>query len=252
MRVIQDTKCPVNRPTRLEKVALVQRKSRPVKEPMIAARLAELKRERSIRAFAMDCGVNYRRLAVWLEGNNAPEAENLRRIANATGASVDWLLGIPGAEMMRDKSRSQTTLEIDLASYVRRELTRRYPLRLPKGSEPYEWFLRAATLLRAAVDSVDEEARIQRTTLESREPAGRLLAAARELVKRRKTLPDDARASIETLLDLSKQLLHTGRGRSTDSMSVFLFPRSSLKEGQSPTVITSPPKKRPSPKRRKS
>ncbi len=78
-------------------------------------------REQSIRAFASTCGVNYRRLAVWLQGNSAPDAENLRRISTS-GVSVDWLLDIPDAPMMRDSSRSQATLEIDLSSHVRREL----------------------------------------------------------------------------------------------------------------------------------
>jgi transcriptional regulator with XRE-family HTH domain len=128
-----------------------------VKQPVIAAHLTILRGSRSIRQFATDCGVNHRRLGLWLRGENAPDADNLRRIAVAEGVSLDWLLGIPNVAMLRGQSRDPASLEQDVAAFVTRQLEQRY--RDPDGlPEPYLWLAQGEKILEGLIDDMSRAA----------------------------------------------------------------------------------------------
>jgi transcriptional regulator with XRE-family HTH domain len=73
----------------------------------------------SFNALAKTCGLtSSRRVSDWLEdGSKMPSAENLRRIGEALGVSVDWLLGFD-VEPMRGATMGQLALEDELALRV--------------------------------------------------------------------------------------------------------------------------------------
>jgi transcriptional regulator with XRE-family HTH domain len=74
-------------------------------------------------------GVDPRRIGQWREGDALPGADNLKAIAQGTGASLDWVFfgtdaaGKPASEIQyRGQSRDMKTLEDDLAVAVWREI----------------------------------------------------------------------------------------------------------------------------------
>lgn len=76
------------------------------------------------RQFGRKCGRNGRRITDW-ESTGQPRADSLREISEATGVSVDWLLGLTGSDdqpQFIDQSRDQLELSEDIAAYVKREL----------------------------------------------------------------------------------------------------------------------------------
>lgn len=80
----------------------------------------------SNRAFARHCGIPAARLSEWLAGEQLPGLPHLRRLADRTGVSLDWLLGGVGGEspIYVGQHQSNEDLERDLAIYVRREIHR--------------------------------------------------------------------------------------------------------------------------------
>lgn len=77
----------------------------------------------SANAFAAKCGLtSSRRVSDWLEGGTMmPSADNLRRISEAFGVSVDWLLGF-NVPMMRGSSTGKADLQLELALHVEHAL----------------------------------------------------------------------------------------------------------------------------------
>lgn len=73
----------------------------------------------SANAFTRKCGLtSSRRLTDWLEdGTMMPSADNLRRISDALGVSVDWLLGFD-VPMMRGATMESGDLENEVALHV--------------------------------------------------------------------------------------------------------------------------------------
>jgi len=213
-------------------MATKRRKQRVVvKEPLLASRLADLMRGQSIRAFAADCHVNYRRLSAWLKGRNAPDADNLRRIAAAKGVSVDWLLGLPGAPMLRGQDRAPAELEADVANHVCQILEARYPAPLTENDEPYRWVVRGAAVLEAAVSSVTAGAELeherQRAHLEALTSAGDLNTVANDLLKRlRRRFDKDTSQRLDRLCALSRGILQRAEALDTRKASapVLLVP----------------------------
>lgn len=61
----------------------------------------------------------------WLNENAPPRGHYLKRIAEATGVAVDWLLGLVGEDdspIYRYQSRDTAELAADVGAYVAREL----------------------------------------------------------------------------------------------------------------------------------
>ena len=77
--------------------------------------------------FALACQIEPSRLSEWLSGDQMPNAESLRRIAELTDVSLDWLLlGSGGTEpAYRSSSRAGSSLELDLALEIRRHIQQR-------------------------------------------------------------------------------------------------------------------------------
>lgn len=98
-------------------------KAPPDEQPdSVAERIGRLIGERyggSQRKFAVACGVDAKRVTSWLH-DNEPSADNLRKIAMATGVSLDWLLLGKGKPRYRSQARAMATLEADLAAAVQR------------------------------------------------------------------------------------------------------------------------------------
>lgn len=88
------------------------------------SRLAELVAEAgSNAAFAALCGVHDRRVTDWTmtRYGRLPNAENLFLIAEATGCSVDWLLGL-SEQRYRRQVRTSPELGQDVAAYLCRRV----------------------------------------------------------------------------------------------------------------------------------
>lgn len=159
-----------------------------VKEPIIAGRLRELQAasgRASVRAFASYCGgVNYRRLDQWLKGENAPDAENLRRIARATDTSVDWLLGIDGAPMMRQQSRAEAPLLDDVIAHVTRVITQEYPPEALDLPTRCRWVMRRSavwpTIVAAFRPSAEHQSAVTRERARAIHTMSRILDAMAE------------------------------------------------------------------------
>jgi len=60
----------------------------------LADRLATLKKELSVAAFAAKCKVPQPMMDRYIKGENAPSAEKIILICVACGCSADWLLGL--------------------------------------------------------------------------------------------------------------------------------------------------------------
>jgi transcriptional regulator with XRE-family HTH domain len=166
-----------------------------VKEAIVAARLTTLKGDLSVRGFAAQCGVDHQRMASWLRGANAPGAENLREIARATGASIDWLLGIVESPMYRELTRDRGELTQDVARYIEHELDRRVPLGAVQGQQQ-RW-------------CVDDGARALDVVINSLEPLARNVQTA---LQRREDFNDNA----DMFVDAADALLRVARGKRKD------------------------------------
>jgi transcriptional regulator with XRE-family HTH domain len=127
----------------------------------LAKRLSEFVTSRfsSQREFARALSVDASRITGWLFKSD-PEADNLRRIGERTGVSIDWLLGFD-VPMYRDQSRSTEELASDVAAHVTRELRAlvdrdpdlaKIPARA-KARVRAELSIDGAQALRAAVES---------------------------------------------------------------------------------------------------
>lgn len=94
----------------------------------LRARLRALIRTTSAsqRSFATKCGIQPPRLTEWLTGDQLPRVEFLWRIARRTGVSLDWLLlGGSDSPLFRDSTAAAGSIEVELATVVRRHIHRR-------------------------------------------------------------------------------------------------------------------------------
>jgi transcriptional regulator with XRE-family HTH domain len=88
-------------------------------------------------------GVAYSAISAYLNGRRLPDADTLRKVAERTDASLDWLLLGDGNDepRYRGQSRSRTELEAEVAAYVAREVSRALsasksaPILTPASSE---------------------------------------------------------------------------------------------------------------------
>ena len=70
-----------------------------------AVRLREIIGDESIRSFAMRCGLSEATMRHLL-GKGKPQLDNLLKIAEVSGVSVEWLAGVKGAQRIaREESR---------------------------------------------------------------------------------------------------------------------------------------------------
>lgn len=74
------------------------------KLPIFAERLAELKGGMSAPEFATVISVSRQTVNFYLRGERIPDAETLCRICERCGVSADWLLGIPGPAVQKEKT----------------------------------------------------------------------------------------------------------------------------------------------------
>jgi transcriptional regulator with XRE-family HTH domain len=107
----------------------------------------------SANALASRCKLtSSRRVTDWLDGTVMPSADNLRRLAEALGVSVDWLLGFD-VPKMRGSSRDRIDLEEELAIVLEGEIAIRVQ------GQPYAFQLSTKTIdgaevIRSSVASI--------------------------------------------------------------------------------------------------
>lgn len=93
----------------------------------VAERLRSLMGGASVRKFAAEAEVSGSLVSSYLNGKRLPEAETLHKIAKSTRVSLDWLIcGDGGTDVrLRGQSRARSELAVDVATYVRRGVSRR-------------------------------------------------------------------------------------------------------------------------------
>lgn len=75
----------------------------------LAARVKECMSDKSVSAFARECGMNESTLRYILSGS-FPRTDHLTAIANASGVTVDWLATGKGIKYIRDLKHAQERL----------------------------------------------------------------------------------------------------------------------------------------------
>lgn len=90
----------------------------------VSERLGRLKGELGVRAFAKRVDLSPSLVSSYLNGTRLPEATTLRKLAEGTGVSLDWLLlGWGGDDpLCRNKTRTKGELAADLAVHLAREV----------------------------------------------------------------------------------------------------------------------------------
>jgi transcriptional regulator with XRE-family HTH domain len=78
----------------------------------------------SVERFAQDIDAKRTTVTNWLKGRKAspPGAENLHKLGEKTGVSIDWLLGFPDVPMYRGQTQPKADLIHDLEIEVNRRL----------------------------------------------------------------------------------------------------------------------------------
>lgn len=103
----------------------------------------------SQREFARRIDVASTRVSEWLAGRALPGAQNLRRMAETLGVSIDWLLLGGSAEpVFRGQSRSLAQLESDVAAFLAREVIGRLDESLRATLLPTDLTIDAPRILR--------------------------------------------------------------------------------------------------------
>lgn len=132
----------------------------------------------------LDEGVGTTLVSKWCDGGTVPSARHLALLAQRTGVSVDWLLGLEGAPMMRGQSRGEASLLDDVMAHLTRAVTQEYPPEAMSFPEPYRWVLRREavwpTILAAFRPIVERQSATKQHRAKSRHRMLRILDAIQE------------------------------------------------------------------------
>jgi transcriptional regulator with XRE-family HTH domain len=138
----------------------------------VAKRLkALIDRSGGVRAFAAELDISSSLVSSYRHGRCLPNSESLKKIAETTGVSVDWLLFGDGGEspVMRGQTRSEATLAEDVAEHVRREALRLVggPALSLDGEQSLDVAVSGRRLLREAAQQVARNYHKQAKSLEA-------------------------------------------------------------------------------------
>lgn len=116
----------------------------------LAERIKECMGDKSVSAFARECGMNESTLRYILSGS-FPRTDHLTAIANASGVTIDWLATGRGIKYIRDLKHAEENL---------RSAPQAVLPELPPELEPYKKRLDALLIYLSMIEDDNERSQI--------------------------------------------------------------------------------------------